>query len=80
MRSSRARRFVLRCLDPVLKQHACKTLFANGRNNAAICGTESSYAIPLFQRGLPHNPGLGVALGESGIYAKITWMLSVDRR
>ena len=30
------------------------------------------HTIPLFQRGLPHNPGLGVALGESGIYAKIT--------
>ena len=29
------------------------------------------HTTPLFQRGLPHNPDFGVALGESGIYAKI---------
>ena len=34
--------------------------------------------MPLFQRGLQHNLRLGVALGEAGIYAKIT--LDAPRR
>src|SRR5690606_29057526 len=70
MRSSRARRFARRCLDAELKQHDCKTCLPTSAQCRNIRYIER--AMLLFQRGLLHNLRLGIAPGESGIYAKIT--------